>query len=99
MTQTCSLTPAALADLDKIADYTLARWGADQMERYIHQLMEKCQWIAENPHAGRACKDIHADFFCHPQGRHLVFYVPDSSGVKIIGFTHQSMDVVDYFDQ
>lgn len=99
MTQTYSLTPAALADLDKIADYTLAGWGADQMERYIHQLMEKCQWIAENPRVGRTRKDIHADYFCTPQGKHLVFYMLEADGISIIGFPHQSMDVIAYFDQ
>ena len=33
MTRAYRLTPAALADLEMIADYTLSQWGPDQMER------------------------------------------------------------------
>ena len=33
MTQSYFLTLAALADPDKITDYTLAHWGADQMAK------------------------------------------------------------------
>ncbi len=98
MTQSYSLTPAALADLDKIADYTLANWGADQMERYIHQLMERCQWLTEHPHAGRTRQDIHPEYFCYPQGKHLIFYISKGDGISVIGFPHQSMDVIAYFD-
>lgn len=98
MTQTYFLTPAALADLDKIADYTLAQWGAQQTQRYIQQLMDRCQWIADNPDAGRARADIHMGYFCYPQGKHLVFYVLNPKGISVIGFPHQSMDVIAYFD-
>ena len=99
MTGTYRLTPAALADLDMIADYTLSKWGADQMERYILQLTERCAWLAKNPQAGRTRRDIHPDYFCYPQGKHLIFYLRDSVGISVIGFPHQSMDVVAYFDQ
>ncbi|MDE0520908.1 MAG: type II toxin-antitoxin system RelE/ParE family toxin [Boseongicola sp.] len=99
MTATCRLTPAALADLDTIADYTLSKWGADQMERYILQLTDRCNWLAQNPQAGRTRSDIHPDYFCYPQGKHLIFYLRDSVGISVIGFPHQSMDIVAYFDQ
>ncbi len=99
MTQAYSLTAAALADLDIIADYTLANWGANQMERYIRQLMERCRWLTEHPHAGRTRQDIHPEYFCYPQGKHLIFYVLTDDRISIIGFPHQSMDVIAYFDQ
>ena len=99
MTRTYRLTPAALADLDMIADYTLSQWGADQMERYIRQLTDRCDWLAQDPQTGRSRSDIHPDYFCHPQGKHLIFYLQDSVGISVIGFPHQSMDVIAYFDQ
>ena len=99
MTRTYRLTPAALADLDTIADYTLPQWGADQMERYILQLTDRCNWLAQNPRAGRPRSDIHPDYFCYPEGKHLIFYLQDSVGISVIGIAHQSMDVIAYFDQ
>lgn len=99
MTRAYRLTPAALADLEMIADYTLSQWGADQMERYILQLADRCNWLAENPQAGRSCSDIHPDYFCYPQGQHLIFHLQDSERINVIGFPHQSMDVIAYFDQ
>ena len=99
MTRTYRLTPAALSDLDKIADYTLSQWGADQMECYILQLTNRCNWLAQNPQAGRPRSDIHLDSFCYPAGKHLIFYLQDSVGISVIGIPHQSMDVIAYFDQ
>ena len=99
MTRTYRLTPAALSDLDKFADYTLSQWGADQMECYILQLTNRCNWLAQNPQAGRPRSDIHLDSFCYPEGKHLIFYLQDSVGISVIGIPHQSMDVIAYFDQ
>ena len=98
MTSHYRLTPAALADLEAIADYTLASWGEQQMESYVLELTDRCEWLGQNPHAGRPRTDIHPAYFCFPQGKHLVFYVLDGADVSIIGFPHQSMDIVFYFD-
>lgn len=92
------MTPAALADLDMIADYTLSQWGADQMERCIPQLTDRSNWLAEHPQAGRSRSDIHPDHFCYPQGKHLVLWLQDSVGINVIGFPHQSMVGIAHFD-
>lgn len=92
------LTHAALADLETIADYTLAQWGEQQMEVYTRELTDRCAWLSQNPKAGRPRKDIHPAYYCYPQGKHLVFYVLIPEGISIIGFPHQSMDVLSHFD-
>lgn len=99
MTSHYRLTPAALADLEAIADYTLATWGEQQMGTYVLELTDRCAWLGQNPQAGRPRADIHPEYFCYPQGRHLVFYVPIVEGISIIGFPHQSMDIISYFSQ
>lgn len=98
MTATYRLTPAALRDLDNIADYTLAHWGVDQMDRYVRRLMERCAWLAGYPNAGRRRPDIHPEYMCFPEGTHLVFYLSEADQVTVIGIVHQSMDVVAHFD-
>jgi len=98
MTERYRLTPTALRDLDAIADYTLANWGADQMDRYIHGLMDRCAWLADHPNAGRRRPDFHPDYLCFREGKHLVFYLSQPAEITIIGIVHQSMDVVAYFE-
>ncbi|WP_136661635.1 type II toxin-antitoxin system RelE/ParE family toxin [Nitratireductor sp. XY-223] len=97
MSKTYRLTPAALADLEKIADYTLEQWGPAKMEAYVTELTERCVWLADHPLMGKARTDIHPDYRCYPQGRHLIFYVIEGDAVTVIRIPHQSMDVESYF--
>lgn len=45
-------------DLTVIADYTLKRWGEDQVIRYLDGLEACCQNLAMLPALGRTCDDI-----------------------------------------
>jgi toxin ParE1/3/4 len=52
----------AEADLLSIGAHTLRTWGADQAIRYIDDLEECCQMLADNPALGRACDDVRPAF-------------------------------------
>jgi toxin ParE1/3/4 len=54
------VAPRALRDLDAIADYTLARWGERQAEKYLLEIERRFRWLARNPHAGRVREDVAA---------------------------------------
>ena len=84
-----------------IAGYAQSLWGADQiqMERYILQLTERCNWLAQNAPRYRSRSDSHTGYFCYPQGKHLIFHLQESLGISVIGIPHQSMDVIAYFDR
>jgi len=49
----------AKSDLISIAEYTLKEWGESQAAKYIDQLEDSCQWLAQNPSlsAGYAALD------------------------------------------
>jgi len=87
------LTPRAAADLDAIADYTLERWGPQQLGIYLRQLNARFEWLAENPHAGRERDDVHVGYQSFPQGSHVIFYIVNGHYVDILGIPHKSMDM------
>ncbi|MCR6645340.1 MAG: type II toxin-antitoxin system RelE/ParE family toxin [Terricaulis sp.] len=91
------LTPRALADLDEIADYSLAAWGPAQTLRYLRDLDKRFAWLAENPLLGTAREELGAGYRCFRQGAHLVFYVIKEDEVIIIGVPHRARDVDAYF--
>jgi toxin ParE1/3/4 len=91
------VTPRALDDLDAIADYTLARWGERQTEKYLSELKQRFQWLAENPAAGRSRDEIGDGFRNYPHGAHVVFYLLAADHIAIIGVPHGSMDIEAYF--
>jgi plasmid stabilization system protein ParE len=48
----CVFTEKAERDLEKIIDYTVARWGDIQATQYIESLQETAQLLASNPGIG-----------------------------------------------
>jgi toxin ParE1/3/4 len=53
-----SLRPKALADLEKIWDYTVETWGEEQAERYLRLINQSFRKVADNPGLGRPCDTI-----------------------------------------
>jgi plasmid stabilization system protein ParE len=56
------------------ATYTLETWGEDQAVRYIDDMEEICQRLAENALLGRACDYIRPGLRRMESGRHVIFY-------------------------
>ena len=93
MSASYRLTIRALQDLNAIADYTIERWGADQMERYLKLLDNRFEWLAQNPLAGRERNDVHRGYRSFPEGSHVIFYIFSGDYVDVIGVPHKSMDI------
>jgi len=93
------ITPRARDDLLNIGRYTLDIWGRQQRDIYLRNLDAQFQWLAENPLLGSPRPEIHAGYYCFPQGSHLVFYIPRQDGTDIIGIPHQNMDILNYFNR
>jgi toxin ParE1/3/4 len=81
----------AEADLFNIGLYTFRTWGEIQTDRYIRQLEDCCQLLAENPALGRPCDEIRPGLRCMKQGKHVVFYREKRGGILICRILHQSM--------
>jgi toxin ParE1/3/4 len=81
----------AEVDLHEIAVYTLRTWGEAQTDRYLSQLEQCCELLADNPALGRACGEIRPGLHRMEHGKHTVFYRPESGGIRIVRILHQKM--------
>ncbi|MFV1985347.1 MAG: type II toxin-antitoxin system RelE/ParE family toxin [Thiohalomonadales bacterium] len=96
MTPKYFLRALAQADLETIWLYTNEPWGQDQADSYIKSLIQRFDWLAENPALGKPRDDIKQGYFCFPEGMHLIFYILKNKQIEIIGLPHHWMDVVEY---
>jgi toxin ParE1/3/4 len=81
----------AEADLFNIGIYTSRTWGEAQIDRYLRQLENCCQLIADNPARGRPCDEIRPGLRRMEQGKHVVFYREDHGGILISRILHQRL--------
>jgi len=87
-----TFSPAAVADLDNIWDYTVEEWGADQADRYTDDIQNTCSSLARGEKHGRDV-DVRAGYLKHAVGKHFVFFRTTKAGIEVIRILHQSMDV------
>lgn len=83
----------ATNDLREIGRYTQNKWGKAQRRRYLNDLDEKFQFLAENPQMGRRCDEIREGYFRFEFLSHIVFYRLDSEGLLISRVLHKSRDI------
>lgn len=81
----------AEADLSEIADYTLRTWGEAQCERYLAQLEDCCQRLADHPILGRSCDAIRPGLRRREQGKHVVFYRRVGEDIIVVRILHERM--------
>ena len=81
------------SDLEKIWRYSFQTWGMEQADAYVTALVDRFDWLAENPQMGRNRDDIKKGYRCFPEGQHLVFYTVSDDLIDIIGIVHQRQDV------
>lgn len=97
MTTAYLLTERALDDLDKITEYTLERWGEDQVITYLSAIYERLDWLVRHPHKGRNRPEVHADVLCYREGSHLIFYRIVGDHIEILAILHQAVDINQVF--
>lgn len=91
------LRALARNDLETIWDYTLEQWGIEQAERYLAELFSCFDDLARNPKIGKSRDDVMPGSRSFPQGRHVVFYEIDHTGLEILCIVHQTADVQTHF--
>jgi len=86
----------AQSDLESIWLHTLEQWGVDQANTYLEAIIQRFDWLVDNPLVGKPRDDIKEGYYCFPEGMHIVFYKINDDQIEIIGVPHQSMDIVEY---
>ena len=86
-----TFSPAAIADINSIWDYTAETWGVDQADRYTDDLRDSCHALARGEKKGRNV-DVRDGYLKYAVGKHFVFFVAADDGVNVIRILHQQMD-------
>ena len=81
----------AEADLLSIGDYTLHTSGKAQAARYIGDLKDCCQTLADNPALGRKSDEVRPGLRRLEHGRHVVFYRKVRGRILVSRILHQRM--------
>ena len=91
---TFRLRAKAKEDLEEIIEYTSQNWGGNQRDRYLLELVDAIEMLAENSNIGKKCDFIRRGYKKFPVASHVIFYKDsDDGGVDIVRVLHKSMDV------
>jgi len=85
----------AVQDLENIWVYTFEKWSINQADKYINQIMDEIEYIANHPKSGSDFSRIRKGYFRTMINAHLIFYKIDKKNdmVEIIRILHQKMDI------
>jgi toxin ParE1/3/4 len=86
-------TPAAMADLDTIWDYTANRWDEAQAERYLGAIRDACEALAAGRRAPRSAEAIRPGYGRLPVGSHIIYCRSADPGmIEVVRVLHERMD-------
>ena len=86
-----TFSPAAIADIDGIWDYTAETWGVYQADRYTDDIRDACNGLAAGKKKGRTA-DVRDGYLKFSVGKHFVFFVSTGDGIAVTRVLHQQMD-------
>ena len=89
-------SPSAESDLDEIWLY-IALDNLDIADRFIDELNDQCESLAEFPEMGKACDELAPDLRMFPVDNYLIFYRPVEDGVDIVRVIHGARGIEDLF--
>jgi toxin ParE1/3/4 len=92
--QVFDFTDKAEQDLEKIVDFTIERWGASQALKYIEDLEEIAQMLADHPDMGLNRDELSLELLSFSHQSHILYYLKSHVGITIIRVLHANMDPV-----
>ncbi len=87
------LTPSPKSDIVDIWKYTVETWGEKQAEKYLQDVEDTINHLAENPELGKQRPEIVPGYYSFPVRKHIIFYLIADSHLDIIGILHGKMDI------
>lgn len=82
----------ARRDLERIGEYTRAKWGAAQKRKYLGQIKEGFRALRDTPGIGIRRDDIARGLRTHPVGKHVIFYRETKTELTVVRVVHESMN-------
>ena len=88
------LTNKAIEDLNGIWNYTFDEWSEEQADKYYFEILDCCQFIAENQNLGRNYNEIEDTLFGYLINKHIIFFQKISEfKILVVRILHTSMDL------
>lgn len=86
------LSPNAARSLAAIDKYTTKNFGPQQTVRYLENILERLQFIANHPDTGNQREDIKVGYLSYFVGSHTIYYRITKDEIEVIDVLHQSME-------
>ncbi len=89
------ILPAARARLVEIWEYTEQKWGDEQADKYVREMVAAIQNIAAESHRGKRVKYKGLqNVSCFRHRHHYVFFrVLERGDIGVISILHENMDL------
>lgn len=90
--------PRAIAQIDAIADRTIAEWGESQASKYVADIRRQIEFAAEFPGIGSEALGLPSEYRKTRSGSHRVIYRFNENELIVIQIIHEREDVPDVLD-
>lgn len=87
------LSPAAIADLEGIWEFTAEQWDSGQADRYVRMIAERASGAAEGRLPVRSASSIRPGYTKIAAGAHMIYLRGSGGEMEVVRILHQSMDV------
>jgi len=87
------LSAKASQDLAEIFDYTWDNFGETQAQKYLADLKECLDILAENPLIAPERNEFKPPVRIFPSGGHLIIFKVEKSCILVIRFIHKNMEL------
>jgi len=86
------IRPRARDDLIGIWRYSFDEWGEAQADKYLAEIEAGINQLQNHPHLGKDRDDVRAGYRSLRVNRHIVYYVPTPSVIRVVRVLHAQMD-------
>ena len=91
------LTNEAALELDKIYEYSITTFGIEQAQKYVIDLHDTFELLADNPKLGRNCSYIKKHYRKHEHQRHIIYYKVVEKGILIARVLGEKQNQIQHF--
>ena len=86
------LRPEAEADIENIADYTIARWGHDQASEYVRDLRRATEALTKSAARYPLYDQVHPGLRRKRNAMHHIYFLAFDDRVEIVRIMHVQRD-------
>ena len=89
------ISQEANQDIENIWFYTFKNWSFEQADKYINQIIDEIEYLAENPKSAYEYSQIRKGYFRSRVNSHFIFFRINHTleEIEVIRVLQQKMDI------